>query len=84
MFLKLAKNRLGVARVAFVVSQKISKKAAVRNRIKRRLRESAKSLAPCLKTGLDMVVVAQAGIENKTSLEIKNNLSKLFQKANLT
>ncbi len=39
LVLKILKNNLKVSRFGFVVSQKVSKKAVVRNKIKRRLRE---------------------------------------------
>ena len=37
--LKIKKNKLGLDRFGFVVSQKVSKRATVRNKIKRRLSE---------------------------------------------
>lgn len=83
LFLKLVKNKLGYARIAFVVSRKVSNKASVRNQIKRRMRESVKRLMPQAKAGLDVVAVVQAGAVGKDFSEINNNIIKLFKKANL-
>ena len=52
--LKLAKNNLKVTRFGFVISLKVSKKASLRNKIRRRLRAIAKTKIPQIKTGFDM------------------------------
>lgn len=83
LFLKLAENNLGVSRFAFVVSRKISKKAAYRNKIKRRLREVIKGLLSRAKTGLDVVIVVQGGVENKSFQEIQKNTEKILKKAKI-
>jgi len=83
LFLKTKKNKLKEPRFGFIVSTKISKKAVVRNKIKRRLREIAKGSLVRLRPGLDVVLVAQKGIEEKEFAEIKEVCEKLFRKANI-
>lgn len=47
-------------RVAFVVSKKVDKRAVIRNRIKRRLREAWRERVPGLKRNIDIALVARA------------------------
>lgn len=61
--LKFAKNNLEATRFGFVVGQKVSRKAVVRNKVKRRLREIARINLGNIKKGLDIVVVAGKGAE---------------------
>jgi ribonuclease P protein component len=51
-------NTTGVARLGIAVSRKVSKRAVVRNRIKRQIRESFR-LNKDLLSGMDYVVVAK-------------------------
>lgn len=81
LLLKFFKNSLPVSRFAFVVGQKVSKKATVRNRIKRRIREAVKKELPNINAGLDTVWVALRGLENKNTEEIKKDVKCLLQKA---
>jgi ribonuclease P protein component len=83
LFLKFIENERNISRVGFVVSKKISKKATLRNRIKRKLREATRMLLPEIKPGFDIVIVAKKGIENLNFWETKENLEKLFKKSNL-
>ncbi|OGZ19056.1 MAG: ribonuclease P protein component [Candidatus Nealsonbacteria bacterium RBG_13_38_11] len=78
LILKTLKNNLGLSRFGFVVSQKISKKANVRNKIKRRLREIVR-FNP-LKTDTDNLFIALPGIEKKDFTEIKKTVEKLLSK----
>jgi len=61
--LKFTKNGLGATRFGFVVGQKVSPKAVIRNKVKRRLREIARSKLEDIKKGFDVVVVANKGAE---------------------
>ena len=54
--LKAIKNNLEVNRFGFVVSLKVSKKATVRNKIRRRMSEAVKT--ENIKPGVDVVLVA--------------------------
>lgn len=74
-------NNLNQARFGFIVSQKISKKAVLRNKLKRRLREIVRSKLKEFKKGRDVIVMAVPGLETKDFWEIKNTINKLFKKA---
>ena len=47
-------------RIGISVSQKVSKRAVVRNRIKRQLRAACRQLLPQLQPGWDVVIVVRA------------------------
>ena len=61
--LKFAKNGLSETRFGFVVGQKVSHKAVVRNKVKRRLRDLAKAKLEDVKKGFDVAVVTGKGAE---------------------
>jgi len=83
LILKIIKNDLKVSRFGFVVSKNFSKKATLRNKIKRRLRELVKTKLTKIKKGIDGVMIAQPGLEAKDFWEIEEIINKLFQKAKL-
>ncbi len=82
LILKFICNELGKNRFGISVSQRVSKKAVVRNKIKRRI-ASAIGLKPEIKKGLDIVLIALPGIETKNFLEIRKTINKLFEKAKI-
>jgi len=83
LVLKFLRNSLDVARIGFVVSQKVSKKAFLRNKIKRRLREIIKINLPNLEPGYDLIFFTKKGIIEKSFLEIKNMVEQILRKAKL-
>ena len=83
LFFKFFKNNLNTIRVAFIVSKKISQKAVVRNKIKRRLREVFRIYLSNLKTGYDLVFFTKKGIEKKCFGEIQAEVERLFIKTKL-
>lgn len=80
---RLAKNKLGLKRFAFVVSQKVSKKTTVRNKVRRRLSAAIKAEEKNIKNGADLVIIALPGIEKKEFIEIKENIKKTLVSAGL-
>jgi len=80
---KIAKNDLGLNRFGFVVSQKISKRAVVRNKVRRRLSEAVKVEMANIKSGTDLVIIALSGIEKKEFVEIKESLNNALAKSGL-
>lgn len=79
---KSRKNGLEESRFGFVVSTKISKRAVVRNRIKRLLRQSIHQNLDKIKSGFDIVFFTRPGVEKYDKLEkieplVLNNLAKL-------
>jgi len=79
LVLKTSKNKLTVNRFGFVVSQKVSKNAVVRNKVRRRLGNITSHLEG-LKKGSDFVFIALPGIQKKEFLEIKNIVLALIKK----
>lgn len=77
VFLKILKNNLNNNRFGIIVGKKISKKAVVRNKIKRRLREIIRQAN--VKLGFDIVIITKPEIINKNYQEIKNELENLFK-----
>ncbi|HUV81411.1 MAG TPA: ribonuclease P protein component [Patescibacteria group bacterium] len=84
LLLKTLKNDLDASRFGFVVSKKISKKAHIRNKIKRRLREIIRLEIKLLKPGTDNLFVALPGLEKKEKFEdFKEIVGKLLKKADI-
>jgi ribonuclease P protein component len=83
VFLKWLGNGLDASRFGFIVSRKVSKKAIVRNKLKRRLRQIARTRMSELKKGVDIVVVARPGLESKNFAATKEIINELFRKAGL-
>lgn len=77
---KVARNDLSVTRFGFIVSTKISKRAVVRNKIKRWLRAATLPLLKDMKTGFDVVVLTRPEITKSDFHEIKNIVKKLISR----
>jgi ribonuclease P protein component len=82
--LKVIENSLGINRVGFVVSSKVSKKAVVRNKVRRRLAQIMKTKINDIKAGVDLVFIALAGIEKKDFSEVKDAVNSILIKTKLT
>lgn len=67
----------------FIVSTKISKKATVRNYLKRLLREVVRSFFPRIKPGFGVVILGKKSLIGKDFGEIKKETEKLFKKAKI-
>ncbi len=80
LFLKIKKNNLNISRFAFIVSQKVSKKAVIRNKIKRWLREAVRTNLVRIISGVDCILTASPGIEIKNFKEAEETVSKIFNK----
>lgn len=83
LILRTTSNKLEVKRFGFIVSQKVSKKAVVRNLIRRRLSEAVKVDFNNVEDGVDCVFIALSGITKEDFSSIKNNVKNLLEKANL-
>lgn len=78
--LKFLKNDLGLNRFAVVVSTKVSKKAVLRNKIRRRVWSTISSLDPALKGSLDIVFVSLPEAARADFLMIKNEIKFFITK----
>lgn len=83
LILKKTANNLPENRVGFVVSKKISNKAVVRNKIKRRLREAIRKEMPAMKAGFDFAFFAKKNIIDKDFQQISQAIKNLLLKAGL-
>lgn len=81
--LKIVKNDLNFSRFALIVSLKVSKKAVVRNKIKRRLEETIRLKLNQIKTGFDIIILINPEIVEKNYLIIQEVLINLFKKSEL-
>lgn len=75
---KTVPNELAYARIGVVLSNKVIKKAAKRNRKKRQIREATQQLFPQLKTGYDIVVIAQNEVADATYASLLSDLQEGF------
>ncbi len=83
--LKFINNSSTENRFAVVVSTKVSKKATVRNLIKRRLREIIRrDLLPVIHGHYDIAFLTRSGIEKLSYNELRTFVSELCQKARLS
>lgn len=71
-----------VARVGFTVSKKVGI-AVVRNRVRRRLREAFRAIAPEIIQGVSLVVSARATASGATYTELATSLHLALRRLNL-
>jgi len=60
------------------VSKRVSNKAVVRNRLKRRLRDAVASLMPDIVKKCDCVLIACPGLETREFDELRALVKKVF------
>lgn len=70
-------------RFGFIVSTKISKKATLRNRAKRAIREAVRHEISYVKKGMDVVFLAKMEVLGKTTDEISREVKALLREARL-
>jgi ribonuclease P protein component len=80
---KYLRNNLPLSRVAFVVSKKVSNKAVVRNKIKRRLRAVLREWLGEIKKGYDVIFFTQKGIEKKSFPELESEIEAILKETKL-
>ena len=80
IFLKTLKNNFDFSRFTIVVSVKISKKAVVRNKIKRRMRAIAQNNYEKIRPGYDIMIMTKPGIDALEYCEIEKELIDLLHK----
>lgn len=71
---KIKENGLSYNRYGFVVSKKISKRAHVRNRVKRRFRVCIEKLHPLLRSGYDVLFVLKSSAVKEETQDICTKL----------
>jgi len=83
IFLKVCKVDQRNSLFAFVVISGATKKATIRNRLKRRARYITNGLMPQIKDELAVVIFFQKTAINKGFSEIKDEMIVLFKKAGI-
>lgn len=83
LILKIVPNDLKESRFGFIVSQKVSKKAVLRNKVKRRLRDIIQKNIAEIRKGIDAALIVLPGLETKSFSETKETLDKLLKKTGL-
>jgi len=83
LVLKIAPNNLDKIRFGFIVPQKFFKKATLRNKIRRKLRELIALKLKKIRKGIDVILIATPGLETKDFWEIDEVIDRLFKKARL-
>jgi ribonuclease P protein component len=83
LFIRIIKNELEISRFAFVVGLKVSKKAVIRNKLKRQLREIIRPRISKIKPGYDIIINALPGLEENNFQQIQETTEKLLSKARI-
>lgn len=83
LFLKKNQNNLDVSRFGFIISTKVSKKAVIRNKLKRRLREIVQRQLPDISPGFDVILVVNRELLRQDFKELENLVVKLFRASHL-
>ena len=81
--IKILRNNLKNNRYGIVVSLKIDKRAVVRNKIRRRIREIIRLNEKNFKQGFDVMILTRESIKDLKYKEIEVKLFSLFKKAGL-
>lgn len=81
--LRSVSNGHSFTRVVIVVSKKVSNKATVRNRIRRRLASTLRSEWATVASGYDIVILVQGDIAELPVPEINKMIAGAFDKAGL-
>ena len=81
--LRLLMNDLPHVRLAVVVSNKISRKAVVRNRLRRQTKEILRQALSDSAKGCDLVFIGQPSLVGGDFLEIKEAAVDLLKKSNV-
>lgn len=83
MGVKTADNNLSYNRFNIMVSNKVSKRAVARNKIKRQLREIIRQELDLLVVGKDCIIIALPPILNENPQSLQKSFVKQLQKLNL-
>jgi len=79
LIFKSKKNGLKNPRVGFIVSKKVSNKANVRNKVKRKLRACVLAKLEIIKNPTDIVIIALPSSKNKEFLEMQKAVSDFLR-----
>lgn len=80
MTAKFVKNGHPGSRIVVVVGKKISKKATVRNRIRRRLAAELNTQWETVPSGYDIVIMVRADISELPTAQVRAHISQLIKR----
>ena len=81
--LKWVKNGLDYSRFGIICSLKVSKKAVVRNRIKRRIRAILRENLKNIRIGYDYLILTKPEIQELDYQQVTTKLLELFKNGDL-
>lgn len=84
LVLKFLPNELENSRLGIIVSLKVSKKAVVRNKIRRRIKEAIRLTSGNQGKQADGAIICRPGIEKMSFAQIRETIEKVLQKAGIT
>lgn len=84
LVLKYVTNNLKNSRFGIIVSQKVSKKAVVRNKIRRRIKEAIRLMPGNPGKQIDGAIICRSGIEKMSFAKIRETIEKVLQKSGIT
>lgn len=77
------RNDNNPTKFGIVVSNRVSKKAVDRNRIKRELREALRNILDRIKGGADVVILTRKGLLDANTKDIEKDLKEKLKEASL-
>ena len=75
-------NGLTKSQIAVSASRSVGN-AVQRNKVKRKIRESVRTLIPLIVPGWDIIILSRQNSSGATFLDIKSAINQLLQRANL-
>jgi ribonuclease P protein component len=80
LVMKYLANDLPYCRATVIVGAKVSKKATIRNKLKRRLRTLLKELVYPKKSGLDLIIITKPGSQFETFAALRDCVAGLVNR----
>jgi ribonuclease P protein component len=81
--IKVIANDLDCSRFGFIVSNRVSKKAVARNRIKRLLREAVRLKWVEVKSGMDAVIMVRSDISTQNLADVDKAVDSLLKRSGM-
>jgi ribonuclease P protein component len=83
LIIKFKQNDLSYSRFAVLVSKKISKKAVIRNKQKRRIKAIIRQDLLKIQKGIDVVIITKPDVLEKSFTQLSIILNNCFKKLNI-
>jgi ribonuclease P protein component len=78
--IKFEHSKQEQARIGFVVSTKVDKRAVKRNQVKRRMREAVRELLPKIEVGYSLLIIAKKEAADLDFVTVRKQLDFAFSK----